>query len=68
MQDIEKRVKEITNGRGVDAWIDVIGTDSADAGLKSLAYGGSIVIVEGNPKTPLGDLFIKQVSIFYLKI
>jgi len=62
-EDIMGRVKELTNGRGIDIWIDMLGSDSADLGLKCLAFGGSLVVVQGNPTTPLGDLFAKQVSV-----
>lgn len=40
----------------------MVGSDSATAGLKALAFGGALVVVQGNPTTPLGDLFTKQVQ------
>jgi len=62
-EDVKARVMEITNNRGVDVWVDVIGSDSADVGLKCLAFGGALVVVQGNPTTPLGDLFMKQQTV-----
>eukprot|EP01114_Cavostelium_apophysatum_P021496 TRINITY_DN751_c0_g1_i3.p1 TRINITY_DN751_c0_g1~~TRINITY_DN751_c0_g1_i3.p1 ORF type:complete len:332 (+),score=48.25 TRINITY_DN751_c0_g1_i3:180-1175(+) len=62
-EDIEKRVKEITNGKGVDAWIDLVGPDSVAYGTKCLAFNGQIVnITAGNPPLNLGDFFDRQIS------
>jgi len=62
-EDIQKRVHEITGGRGVDIWVDVIGPASATLGLQSVAFGGSLVVITGTPTTPLSELFHRQVSV-----
>jgi len=62
-EDIHKRVLEITGGRGVDIWVDVLSTASAELGLKCLAFGGSLVVISANPNTALADLFTSQKSV-----
>lgn len=42
-------VRQLTDGRGVDAAIDTIGSDSATANLRLLAHGGGIAAVAGRP-------------------
>lgn len=47
--DVGDRVKEITNGRGVDAVLDVVGSESATEKLQLLAFGGRIATTAGDP-------------------
>ncbi len=49
--------------RGVDVWIDMVSPQSADMGVKSLAFSGHIVIIQNNPTVPLGELFMRQISV-----
>jgi len=56
-EDVGKRVMEITNNEGVDAWIDNVGSDSADVGVKSLSFAGEIVVIVGPPAGELKQLF-----------
>jgi len=63
-EDIAARVKELTHGRGVDIWLDVLGTTSADIGVRSLAANGDIAVAAGSPSpTVLGELIFKQGSL-----
>src|SRR5262249_20059145 len=44
-EDIRERVKAITGGRGADVVYDPVGGDAFDAGLRSIAWGGRVVII-----------------------
>jgi len=44
-EDIRERVKAITGGRGVDVVYDPVGGDAFDASLRSIAWGGRIVVI-----------------------
>ncbi|MFD5319440.1 zinc-binding dehydrogenase [Streptomyces sp. NPDC127098] len=48
-EDVHARVRELTEGRGVDAIVDTVGPDSATAGLALLAHGGGVAAVAGRP-------------------
>jgi len=62
-EDIKKQVMNITKNKGADIWIDMISVESADLGLECLCFGGHLVVIQNNPKTTLGDLFKKQISV-----
>jgi NADPH2:quinone reductase len=44
-EDIRERVKVITGGRGADVIYDPVGGDIFDASLRSIAWGGRIIII-----------------------
>lgn len=44
-EDIRERVKAITRGRGADVIYDPVGGDTFDASLRSIAWGGRIIII-----------------------
>lgn len=48
-EDVAARVKELTGGRGVDAILDTVGSESATGNLSLLAHGGGIATVAGRP-------------------
>ncbi|MFC9132330.1 zinc-binding dehydrogenase [Streptomyces sp. NPDC057099] len=48
-EDIPTRVRELTDGRGLDAVVDTIGTDSATANLRLLVHGGGLAAIAGRP-------------------
>ncbi|HSM87423.1 MAG TPA: NADPH:quinone oxidoreductase family protein, partial [Candidatus Limnocylindrales bacterium] len=44
-EDIRERVKAITGGRGADVVYDPVGGDAFDAALRSIAWGGRIIVI-----------------------
>jgi NADPH:quinone reductase len=62
-EDIAARIKEITQGRGVDAIVDTVSSASATAGLDLLAFGGSIACVAGLPDFSQTQSFGKVISV-----
>jgi len=49
--ELAGQVRTLTDGRGVDAVIDVVGTrETLEAGLEALAVGGRLVIIGTKPK------------------
>lgn len=62
-EDVAARVREITNGRGVDAIVDNVSSASATAGLELLAFGGAIACVVGLPDFSQLKSFGKAISI-----
>ena len=54
--DIAPRVRMLTDGRGADAVIDVVGSrQTLEAGLQSLAVGGRLVIIGAKPAAVYGE-------------
>lgn len=62
-EDIPARVREITNGRGVDAVIDTLGRQTATTGLDLLAFGGQLVCVEALPDFSHWHMFNKAITV-----
>jgi NADPH2:quinone reductase len=44
-EDIRERVRALTGGLGVDVVFDPIGGDAFDASLRSLAWGGRLLVI-----------------------
>ncbi|WP_353932762.1 zinc-binding dehydrogenase [Okeanomitos corallinicola TIOX110] len=62
-ENVPERVREITQGRGVDAIIDTVSSASATTGLELLAYGGSIACVAELPDLSKMQSFGKAISV-----
>ncbi|MFF7735767.1 zinc-binding dehydrogenase [Streptomyces sp. NPDC007984] len=48
-EDVASRVREVTEGRGVDAVVDTVGPDSATSNLGLLVHGGRLAAIAGRP-------------------
>jgi NADPH2:quinone reductase len=66
-EDIRERVKEITGGRGADVIYDPVGGDKFDASLRSIAWGGRIIIIgfaSGRiPQLPANIALVKNIDV-----
>ncbi len=66
-EDIRECVKAITGGRGADVIFDPVGGDAFDAGLRSIAWGGRIIIIgfaSGRiPQAPANILLVKNIDV-----
>jgi NADPH:quinone reductase len=66
-EDIRERVKAITGGRGADVVYDPVGGDAFDASLRSIAWGGRIIIIgfaSGRiPQAPANILLVKNIDV-----
>ena len=66
-EDIRERVKAITGGRGADVVYDPVGGDAFDASLRSIAWGGRIIIIgfaSGRiPQVPANILLVKNIDV-----
>ncbi|SDO22540.1 zinc-binding dehydrogenase [Halobacillus aidingensis] len=48
-EDVQQRVKEITDGKGVDAVVDTVSRDNATLSLEFLSFMGHLVYIAGAP-------------------
>jgi NADPH2:quinone reductase len=66
-EDIRERVKAITGGRGADVIYDPVGGDAFDACLRSIAWGGRIIIIgfaSGRiPQVAANILLVKNIDL-----
>ncbi|HEU4415116.1 MAG TPA: NADPH:quinone oxidoreductase family protein [Candidatus Angelobacter sp.] len=66
-EDIRERVKAITAGKGVDVVYDPVGGDAFDASLRSIAWGGRIIIIgfaSGRiTQAPANILLVKNIDV-----
>src|SRR5215471_12831086 len=66
-EDIRTRVKEITGGHGADVVYDPVGGDAFDASLRSIAWGGRIIVIgfaSGRvPQIPANIVLVKNIDI-----
>jgi NADPH2:quinone reductase len=66
-EDIRERVKTLTNGRGADVVYDPVGGDAFDASLRSIAWGGRVIIIgfaSGRiPQAPANILLVKNIDV-----
>ncbi|MGY6523731.1 MAG: zinc-binding dehydrogenase [Mongoliitalea sp.] len=66
-EDLKERVKELTQGKGVDVVLDVVGDRFAEPALRSMAWKGRYLVVgfaAGEiPKFPLNLILLKGCSV-----
>jgi NADPH2:quinone reductase len=66
-EDIRERVKSITGGRGADVVYDPVGGDAFDASLRSIAWGGRVIVIgfaSGRiPQAPANILLVKNIDV-----
>ncbi len=65
-EDIRERVKALTGGVGADVVYDTVGGDAFDASLRSINWGGRILVIgfAGGrvPQIPANILLVKNIS------
>jgi NADPH2:quinone reductase len=70
-EDLKKRAKELTEGRGVDVVYDCVGGDYAEAALRAIAWNGRFLVIgftAGIPLLPLNLTLLKScqvIGVFY---
>jgi NADPH:quinone reductase len=66
-EDIRERVKAITGGRSADVIYDPVGGDAFDAALRSIAWGGRVIIIgfaSGRiPQVPANIILVKNIDV-----
>ena len=62
-QDVPAAVRELTEGRGVDAIVDTVSSDTATVGLGMLAFGGGIACVAALPDLSRFQSFGRALSV-----
>jgi NADPH2:quinone reductase len=66
-EDLKTRVRELTDGRGVDVVYDAVGGSYSEPALRSMAWGGRYLVIgfaAGEiPRIPLNLPLLKQCSI-----
>ena len=65
-EDLKKRAKELTDGRGVDVVFDCIGGPFAEAALRAIAWEGRFLVIgftAGIPNIPLNLTLLKGCDI-----
>ena len=65
-EDIRQRVKDMTDGRGVDVVFDPVGGSVFDASLRCVAWGARLIVIgfAGGevPKIPANILLVKNIA------
>lgn len=66
-EDLRERVKSITGGHGADVIYDPVGGDIFDASLRSIAWGGRLIVIgfaSGRiPQAPANILLVKNMDV-----
>ncbi len=62
-ENIAERIKEITNGRGVDTVINTLSGESAAKDIKNLAFNGHLICIEGFPDMDKAYFMEKALSV-----
>jgi putative PIG3 family NAD(P)H quinone oxidoreductase len=66
-EDVTVRVRELTNGKGADRIVDMVGGDATVRNIELLAVGGHLVVVstqaDRNANIPLGRMVANDLTI-----
>jgi NADPH2:quinone reductase len=66
-EDVRERVKALTGGKGADVIYDPVGGDAFDAALRSIAWGGRLLVIgfaSGRiPQAPANYILIKNCAV-----
>ncbi|RYQ62619.1 alcohol dehydrogenase [Bifidobacterium pseudolongum subsp. pseudolongum] len=62
-QDVDERVRELTDGRGADLIVDTVSGEEAECDLGRLAYNGQLVTIVDVPPMSSGQMFGGALSI-----
>lgn len=62
-EDVDERVRALTDGLGVDLVVDTVGAAEAERDLDRLAYNGQLVTVVGAPRFDPAALFARALSV-----
>ena len=62
-QDVDERVRELTDGRGADLIVDTVSGEEAECDLGRLAYNGQLVTIVDVPPVSSGQMFGGALSI-----
>ncbi len=66
-EDVPARIQQITDGRGVDAVQAAVDGETADQGVRALAFGGAISCIAGLP-TLSDDTFARAISLHKISL
>jgi len=65
-ENLRERIKELTDGRGVDVCYDPVGGDYAEAALRGMAWNGRYLVigfVAGIPRVPFNLMLLKSCQV-----
>ena len=62
-QDVDERVRELTDGRGADLIVETVSGEEAECDLGRLAYNGQLVTIVDVPPVSSGQMFGGALSI-----
>ena len=65
-ENLREKIKELTDGRGVDVCYDPVGGELAEPALRSMAWNGRYLVIgftAGIPKIPLNLVLLKSCQI-----
>eukprot|EP00742_Colponemidia_sp_Colp-10_P020336 GILJ01023683.1.p1 GENE.GILJ01023683.1~~GILJ01023683.1.p1 ORF type:complete len:248 (-),score=29.13 GILJ01023683.1:42-761(-) len=69
MDDIPDKLREWTQSRGVDYFLELVSPEQGERYAKHIRFGGSLCLVGGAIKNPTQDLlFLNQISVHHVNL